>query len=96
MSFVKAEIEGETRIKVFGDGSGTAFYDATIAPSGSSFTLTGTTPSFSQITIPEPIMRLPSNLHKTFEIEVTTTAGSTQAIVNEICIAESIDEIRAV
>jgi hypothetical protein len=41
-------------------------------------------------------MRLPSNLHKTFEIEVTTTAGSTQAIVNEICIAESIDEIRAV
>lgn len=96
MSFVKAEIEGETQIKVFGDGSDTAFYDATIAPSGSSFTLTGTTPSFSQITIPEPIMRLPSNLHKTFEIEVTTTAGSTQAIVNEICIAESIDEIRAV
>jgi len=90
MSMGFAKVEAETypvRVKVYGDGS--LIYNAVIASSGSNFTVTGTTPSFSSTNISEPIVRLPSGLHKTYEIEVE---GAT--IVNEICIAQSIDELR--
>ena len=41
--------------------------------------------------IPEPVLRLPSKLHSAYEIQVESAK-----IVNEICIAEAIDELRAV
>ena len=90
MGFVKVEAESyPVRVKVYGDG--TIIYNAVIATSGSVFTVTGTTPSFSSTSITEPIVRLPASVHKTFAIEVE---GAT--VVNEICIGESIDELRAI
>ena len=91
-SFGFAKVDAETypvRIKVYGDGS--VIYNAVIASSGSTFTVTGTTPSFSATAITEPMVRLPAKVHKTFAIEVE---GAT--IVNEICIGESIGELREV
>lgn len=91
-SFGFAKVNAETypvRIKVYGDGS--VIYNAVIASSGSAFTVTGTTPSFSATAITEPMVRLPASVHKTFAIEVE---GAT--IVNEICIGESIGELREV
>ena len=88
MGFVKVEAEAyPVRVKVYGDGS--VIYNASIATSGSTFAVTGTTPSFSSTSIPEPILRLPASVHKTFAVEVE---GAT--IVNEICVGESIDELR--
>tara|TARA_R100001224_G_scaffold112746_1_gene96032 strand:- start:2657 stop:4648 length:1992 start_codon:yes stop_codon:yes gene_type:complete len=91
-SFGFAKVDAETypvRIKVYGDGS--VIYNAVIASSGSAFTVTGTTPSFSATAITEPMVRLPAKVHKTFAVEVE---GAT--IVNEICIGESIGELREV
>ena len=90
MGFVKVETESyPVRVKVYGDGS--VIYNASIATSGSVFAVTGTTPSFSSTSIPEPILRLPASVHKTFAVEVE---GAT--IVNEICVGESIDELRGI
>jgi hypothetical protein len=90
MGFAKVEAETyPVRIKVYGDGS--VIYNAVIATSGSAFSVTGTTPSFSTTSITEPIVRLPASMHKTFAIEVE---GAT--VINEICIGESIDELRTV
>ena len=90
MGFVKVEAESyPVRVKVYGDGS--VIYNASIAASGSVFAVTGTTPSFSSTSIPEPILRLPASVHKTFAVEVE---GAT--IVNEICVGESIDELRGI
>lgn len=90
MGFAKVDAETyPVRVKVYGDGS--VIYNAVIASSGSTFTVTGTTPSFSSTAIPEPIVRLPASVHKTFAVEVE---GAT--IVNEICVGESIDELREI
>ena len=85
------QVDAETypvRIKVYGDGS--VVYNASIASSGSTFTVTGTTPSFSSTAIAEPVVRLPASVHKTFAVEVGAT------VVNEICVGESIDELRSI
>jgi hypothetical protein len=74
---------------VYGDGS--VIYNAVIATSGSAYTVTGTTPSFSSTAITEPILRLPASVHTSFAIEVEAAT-----IINEICIGESIDELRAI
>ena len=90
MGFVKVEAESyPVRVKVYGDGS--IIYNAVIATSGSIFNVTGTTPSFSTTAITEPILRLPASVNKTFAIEVE---GAT--VINEICIGESIDELRQI
>ena len=90
MGFVKVEAETyPVRVKVYGDGS--VIYNAVIATAGNAFSVTGTTPSFSTTAITEPIVRLPASVHKTFAIEVE---GAT--VINEICIGESIDELRAI
>jgi len=90
MGFVKVEAETyPVRVKVYGDGS--VIYNAVIATAGNAFSVTGTTPSFSTAAITEPIARLPASLHKTFAIEVE---GAT--VINEICIGESIDELRQI
>ena len=89
MSFVKVDAEAwPVVIKVYGDG--TLIYHATIAASGSVYTVTGSTPSFSAVTIREPIVRLPSGTHRTYAMQVESAKT-----VNEICIAESIQEIKA-
>ena len=75
-------------------------FNATItapAPSGyniehTSFSATGSAPTtFSATTISEPILRLPTGVHKVYQIEVSSTHE-----IHEICLAESIDELRAV
>ena len=93
MAFVKVEAETYSgsgiTVKVFGDGS--LYYNATITASGSSFSVAGATPSFNATTIPEPILRLPSGIYKTYEIQIEGAHT-----INEICIGESIEELRAV
>lgn len=90
MGFAKVDAEAfPVTLKVYGDGS--VIYNATISTSGSVYSVTGTTPSFSATTINEPVVRLPASVHKTFAIEV-----SSAKTVNEICIGESIDELRGI
>ena len=90
MGFLKVDAEAwPVTVKVYGDGS--LFYHATISTSGSAYAVTGSTPSFSATDIPEPVVRLPATVAKTFEIQIEAAK-----VVNEVCIAESIDEIRGV
>jgi len=90
MGFAKVDAETyPVRVKVYGDGS--VIYNAVIATSGSAFSVTGTTPSFSSTAITEPVVRLPASVHKTYAVEVE---GAT--IVNEICVGDSMDELRTV
>jgi len=90
MGFLKVDAEAfPVTVKLYGDGS--VIYHAVIAAAGSAFTVTGTTPSFSAVTIQEPVVRLPSTVCKDFAIEV-----SSAKVVNEVCIAESIDELRGI
>jgi len=90
MGFLKVDAEAfPVTVKVYGDGS--VIYHAVIAAAGSAFTVTGTTPSFSAVTIQEPVVRLPASMNKDFAVEV-----SSAKVVNEVCIAESIDELRGI
>ena len=90
MGFLKVDAEAyPVVLKVYGDGS--VIYHATIATSGSSYTVTGTSPSFSAVTISEPVVRLPSGVYSSYAIEVQAAI-----VVNEVCIAESIDELKGV
>ena len=94
MNFVKVEADSYggsgVTVKVFGDG--TEIFDATITASGSVYSATGAAPtSFSATQIQEPILRLPAGVHKVYQIEVTSANP-----VHEICIGESIDELRAI
>ena len=76
-------------LKVFGDGSLIAHYS--ISSSGNTFTQTTTVPSsISNATLQEPVMRLPSTVAKEWEIQVSGTTT-----INEVCIAQSIDEVKA-
>ena len=71
MGFAKVDAEAyPVTLKVYGDGS--VIYNATISTSGSVFSVTGTTPSFSATSITEPVVRLPASVHKTFAFEVET------------------------
>ena len=91
MGFVKVQAEEyPVTVKVYGDG--TLYYNAAISTSGSAYSVTGSSPtSFSATSIPEPILRLPSKIHNTYEIQVESAK-----VVNEICIGESIDELREI
>lgn len=94
MNFVKVEADAYSgsgiTVKVFGDGA--EIFDATITASGSVFSVTGSAPtSFGATTITEPILRLPTGVHKTYAVEV-----SGAHTINEICIGESIDELRGI
>ena len=88
--FLKVDAEAyPVTLKVYGDGS--VIYNATISTSGSAFSVTGTTPSFSATDIPEPMVRLPASMHKTFAFEVESAKT-----VNEVALGESVDELRAI
>ena len=90
MGFLKVDAEAyPIRLKVYGDGS--VIYNAVIATAGNAFSVTGTTPSFNATSITEPVVRLPASVHKTFAIEIEAAK-----VVNEVCIGESIDELRAI
>jgi hypothetical protein len=97
MGFAKVDAEAfPVTVKVYGDG--TLFYTGTIALSGTQHSVSGSyvnaagsTVSISSTNIPEPILRLPPRVFKDFAIEV-----SSAKVVNEVCIAESIDEIRGI
>lgn len=84
---VKAEAYPVT-VKVSADG--TLIADYTVSYSSNVYTQVTSTPSgISNATLREPIMRLPAALGKEWEIEV-----SGAVTINEVCIAESMDEIR--
>jgi len=97
MGFVKVDAEAfPVTVKVYGDG--TLFYTGTIALSGTQHSVSGSyvnaagsTVSISSTNIPEPVLRLPPRVFKDFAIEV-----SSAKVINEICIAESIDELRGI
>ena len=90
MSWVSVDADTyPVTIKVYGDGTLIAHY--VLSLSGSVFTQTTTVPgSISNATLTEPVMRLPATVAQEWEVEVS---GST--IINEVCIAQSIDELRA-
>jgi len=91
-SFGFAKVDAEAypvTLKIYGDGS--VIYNATISTSGSGYSVTGTTPSFSATDIPEPVVRLPASVHKTFAFEVESAK-----VVNEVCLGESIVELKEV
>tara|TARA_B100000212_G_scaffold289972_1_gene231338 strand:+ start:43 stop:2028 length:1986 start_codon:yes stop_codon:yes gene_type:complete len=91
-SFGFAKVEAEeypVTLKIYGDGS--VIYNATISTSGSGFSVTGTSPSFSATAIPEPVVRLPASVHKTFAFEIESAK-----VVNEVCLGESIVELKEV
>ena len=90
MGFAKVDAEAyPVTLKVYGDGS--VIYNATISTSGSAFSVTGTTPSFSATSITEPVVRLPASVHTTFAFEVETAK-----VINEVCLGESIAELKQV
>ena len=102
MNFVKVEADSYggsgVTIKVYGDNftdSSTIsdpIFNATITASGSVFSATGSAPTaFSATTISEPILRLPTGVYKVYQIEVISANP-----VHEVCIGESIDELRAI
>lgn len=75
-------------VKVWADRTLLAEY--TVSESAGVYTQAVTTPSgVSNVTLQEPIMRLPSALAKEWEIEVS---GDVQ--INEVCIAQTMDEIK--
>lgn len=76
-------------IKVFGDGALIAHY--TLSESAGVYTQVTTTPSgISNGTLREPVMRLPAVVASQWEVEV-----SGAVTINEVCLAQSIDEIRS-
>jgi hypothetical protein len=81
-------------VKVYGDG--VLFYTGTIALAGTQHSVSGSyvnaaggSVNISSTNISEPILRLPPRIFTTYAVEVSSTK-----VVNEIAIAESIDELR--
>ena len=95
MSFVKIDTEAfPVTVKVYGDG--TLFYTGTIALSGTQHSVSGSyvnaagsSVTINSTNISEPVLRLPPRIFTTFSVQIESTK-----IVNEIAIAESIEEIR--
>ena len=75
-------------VKVWADGTLTAQY--TLSKSGSTYTQATTTPSsISNVTLQEPLMRLPATVGQEWEIEISGAVN-----INEVCLAQSLAEIR--
>ena len=89
MAWVSVTTEGYPfTVSVYAEG--TLIYKGTVSESGGTKTLAVTTPgSIGNSTIYESVMRLPSNVAKEWEVEIES-----QFNINELCLAESIDEIR--
>ena len=91
MSWVSVTAEAYPfTVSVFADG--TLVYVGVVTESSGTITLQVTTPSgISNSTIYETILRLPSVIGKEWEVQIESAKN-----INELCIAESIDEIRSV
>jgi len=89
MAWVSVNAEGYPfTVSVWADG--TLVYVGTVTESSGTKTLAVSTPgSISNSTIYETVMRLPSNVAKEWEVQIES-----QYNINELCLAESIDEIR--
>ena len=90
MAWVSVHAESyPVTVKVFGDGTLIANYS--LSESSGVYTQTTTVPSgISSGTLREPVMRLPAVVASEWEVEVSGAVA-----VNEICLAQSMDEIRA-
>jgi len=91
MAWVSVTAEGYPfTVSVYADG--TLIYKGTVTESSGTKTLAVNTPSgINNSTIYESVMRLPSNVAKEWEVEIES-----QFNINELCLAESIDEIRGI
>ena len=89
MAWVSVHAEAyPVTVKVYGDGALISNY--TLSESSGVYTQATTTPSgISNGTLREPIMRLPSAVASEWEVEVSGAVS-----INEICLAQSMDEIR--
>lgn len=89
MAWVSVTAEGYPfTVSVWADG--TLIYAGTVTESSGTKTLAVSTPNgISNSTIYESVMRLPSNVAKEWEVQIES-----QFNINELCLAESIDEIR--
>jgi len=90
MAWVSVHAEAyPVTVKVYADGTLISSY--TLSESAGVYTQATTTPSgISNGTLREPIMRLPAVVASEWEVEV-----SGAVTINEICLAQSMDEIRA-
>jgi len=91
MAWVSVTTEGYPfTVSVYAEG--TLIYKGTVTESSGTKTLAVNTPGgISNSTIYESVMRLPSNVAKEWEVEIES-----QFNINELCLAESIDEIRGI
>jgi hypothetical protein len=91
MSWVSVSAEAYPfTVSVWADG--TLIYVGTVTESGGTKTLAVTTPSgINDSTIVDTVMRLPSSIAKEWEVQIESTKN-----INSLCLAESIDELRAV
>lgn len=89
MAWVSVHAENyPVTVKVYGDGVLIAHYQ--LSESSGVYTQATTTPSgIANGTLREPIMRLPATVATEWEVEV-----SGAVTINEICLAQSMDEIR--
>ena len=72
------------KITVYGDGATISVYS--IYKSGDAYTMRN---GSTDTTLREPIMRLPATVAQEWEVEVETKYE-----VNEVCLAQSMDEIK--
>ena len=89
MAWVSVHAEAyPVTVKVYADGTLISSY--TLSESAGVYTQATATPSgISNGTLREPVMRLPAKVASEWEVEV-----SGAVVVNEICLAQSMDEIR--
>lgn len=89
MSWVSVHAnEYPVTVKVWGDGTLVSHY--VLSKSGATFTQATTVPSgINSGTLMEPIMRMPAVVAQEWEIQVEGTD------INDFCLAQSMDEIRA-
>ncbi len=89
MAWVSVHAENyPVTVKVYGDGALIAHYQ--LSESSGVYTQATTTPSgIANGTLREPVMRLPATVATEWEVEV-----SGAVTINEICLAQSMDEIR--
>ena len=89
MAWVSVHAEAyPVTVKVYGDGALIAHYQ--LSESSGVYTQATTVPSgIANGTLREPVMRLPATIASEWEVEV-----SGAVTINEICLAQSMDEIR--
>ena len=76
------------KLEVTVTADGTDIFKANISKSGNVYYQETTTPSTADISLSQPIMRLPDNRAQEWEITITGDDS-----VNEICLAQSMEEI---